>query len=75
VSSPDRNSTARLFVLVEMGLLMLAFFALIGAWISEVTGGPILGLGQQHLYNDAVVLALLGIGCFLDAQWHAKDSS
>jgi hypothetical protein len=63
-----------LFVLVEMGLLTLAFFALIGAWTSRVKGGPIHIFGQQHLHNDAIVLALLGIGCFLDVQWHAKNS-
>lgn len=29
---------------------------------------------QQHLFSDATVLALLGIGMFLDALWHARKT-
>lgn len=52
--------------------IALAFFALLGAWITQLTGGTLLGMGQQHLFNDATVLALLGIALFLDAFWHAR---
>jgi len=30
-------------------------------------------MSQQHLFNDAMVLALLGLGMFLDALWHARS--
>ena len=32
----------------------------------ELTGGPLLGLSQQHLFYDAIVLSLFGIGMYLD---------
>lgn len=52
--------------------MVLALLALIGAWITQLTGGTLMGMSQQHLFNDATVLALLGIGCLLDALYHAK---
>lgn len=55
------------------GLLMLAILALVGAWVTQVTDRTLLGMSQQHLYNDSTVLALLGIGAFLDAFWHSKN--
>lgn len=33
----------------------------------------LLGMSQQHLFNDAIVLALFGIGMFLDALWHSRN--
>jgi len=48
------------------GLFLLAFLALLGAWSTELTGGPLLGLSQQHLFYDAIVLSLFGIGMYLD---------
>lgn len=62
-----------MFVYLGRVLLTLAFFALLGAWFTQLTGGTLLGMTQQHLFNDAIVLALLGIGSFLDALWHARD--
>jgi hypothetical protein len=56
-------------------LLILASLALIGAWITQLTGGPILSMNQQHLFNDAIALALLGIANFLDALLHSKLGS
>lgn len=53
--------------------LALAFFALLGAWLTQLTGGPLFGLTQQHLFYDAIALALLGIGLFIDAHWHARN--
>lgn len=52
--------------------LTLALLALVGAWITQLTGAPLVGMNQQHLSNDATVFALLGIGMFLDALWHAR---
>lgn len=61
------------FVTIGRLLLTLAFLALLGAWLTELNNGSILGLTQQHFFSDAVALALLGIGCFLDAFWHARS--
>lgn len=54
-------------------LLILASLALIGAWITQLTGGPILSMNQQHLFNDAIALALLGIANLLDGLLHSKN--
>ena len=67
------NTAARWAVYVARLFLTLAFIALVGAWITPLTGGRLFGFSQQHLYNDAIVLALLGIGMFLDALWHARN--
>lgn len=37
---------------------VLALLALIGAWITQLTGKPFAGMSQQHLFNDATVLSL-----------------
>ena len=52
--------------------LALALLAAMGAWLTQVTGSPLLGMTQQHLFSDSTVLALFGIGWFLDALFHAK---
>lgn len=51
----------------------LAFLALLGAWFTQLTGGNLLGMSQQHLFNDAIVLSLFGIGMFVDAIWHSRN--
>ncbi len=51
---------------------VLAFVSLIGAWITELKGGELFGLSQQHLFNDAIVLSLFSIGMLLDGLLHAK---
>ncbi len=48
------------------GLFFLAFLALLGAWLTGLTGGSLLGLSEQHLFYDAIVLSLFGIGMHLD---------
>ena len=66
------NAGTRVAILFGRILLTLSLIALIGAWITQVTGTPLFGMSQQHLFNDAIALALLGIGMFLDALWHAR---
>lgn len=63
---------ARLAVYIGRIFFTLALLALVGAWATQVTDGRVFGMSQQHLFNDAMVLALLGIGSFLDAFWHAR---
>ena len=52
---------------------VLAVFALIGAWITQLTGRPLAGMSQQHLFNDATVLSLFCIAGLVDALVHAKN--
>lgn len=52
--------------------LVLSFLALLGAWYTQLTGTDFLGMSQVHLFNDAIVLALLGIGGLIDSQLHAQ---
>lgn len=67
-----RKGTATM-VYLGRGFFLLATLALIGAWVTQLTGNSILGMSQQHLFNDAIVLSLFGIGMFLDAIWHARN--
>lgn len=52
--------------------LVVSFLALLGAWYTQFTRTDLLGMSQTHLFNDAIVLALLGIAGLLDAQLHAQ---
>lgn len=52
--------------------LVVAFLALLGAWYTQLTGANLLGMSQTHLFNDAIVLSLLGIAGLLDAQLHPQ---
>lgn len=70
--TPKRS--AKLSVYVGRVLMTAALAALLCAWLSQVGGGTLLGMSQQHLFSDAAVLALLGIGSYLDALWHASDA-
>jgi hypothetical protein len=61
---------ARIMTAIGRALLALAFLSLLGAWIAAVRGGPVLWATEQHAFNDAIVLALLGIACLLDGIVH-----
>ena len=51
-------------------LLLFGFLSLLGAWFTQLTGETLLGMSQSHLFNDATVLSLLGIGALVDAKLH-----
>lgn len=68
----NTTTAARVAVYIGRVFFTFALLALIGAWITQLYDGRLLGMSQQHLFNDAMVLALLGIGSFLDAFWHAR---
>jgi len=53
-------------------LLGLAFLSLLGAWLTQLTSQPLLGLSQSHLFSDATVLSLLSIGALIDAKLHSQ---
>lgn len=72
----DTKKATPFFVNLGRIFFVLAFLALLGAWLTQLTGGSggtLFGMSQQHLFNDAVVLSLLGIGMFLDAFWHSRN--
>ncbi len=72
MATTTEDKLATLAVYLGRILFTLAFLALLGAWLTQAMGGTLLGMSQQHLFNDAIVLSLLGIGSFLDALWHAR---
>lgn len=61
------------FVYLGRLFFALAFLALLGAWLTQLTGGTLMGMSQQHLFNDAIALSLLGIGMMVDALWHSRN--
>lgn len=70
---PSSAKATSFFIYLGRVLLGLSALAFLGAWFTQLTGGDVFGMTQQHLFNDAIVLALLGIGSFLDALWHARN--
>lgn len=52
--------------------LFVGFLALLGAWYTQLTGAMFLGMSQLHLFSDATVLSLLGIGALIDAKLHSQ---
>lgn len=55
--------------------LAAALLGLLGAWVTQLSGGPLFGLSQQHLFNDATVLALIGISFLVDGMIHTNEES
>ena len=74
INQTNAARLARLSSIVARVLFLLALLTLIGAWTTQLTGGTLLGMNQQHLFNDTFAFALLGIGSFLDALWHSKGN-
>lgn len=50
----------------------LALLALLAAWTATRRGGVFLGLTEQHLFNDAIVLTLFAILGLLDGIVHRQ---
>jgi nitrate reductase gamma subunit len=53
---------------------VLALLALIGAWITQLTGRPLAGMSQQHFFSDATVLSLFCIAGLVDGLVHARQN-
>jgi hypothetical protein len=53
-------------------LLVLGFLSLIGAWFTQLSGQLLFGMSQSHLFSDATVLSLLGIGALIDGKLHTQ---
>ncbi len=69
----DNKKATPIMVYLGRIFFFLAVLSLMGAWFTQVTGATLLGMNQQHLFNDAIVLSLFGIGMFLDALWHSRS--
>lgn len=68
----DRQGGAKLMIGLGRAGLLLASAALLGAWLASARNAPILGFGEEHLFRDAGVLALLGIGFLIDGLIHRR---
>ena len=51
---------SRLIHVISIIVSMLGVLALLGAWAAG-PDGQVLGLSQEHLFNDAIVLELIAI--------------
>ncbi|OYZ21760.1 MAG: hypothetical protein B7Y39_08635 [Bdellovibrio sp. 28-41-41] len=71
-SSTSQIQAAKIFVFIGRASIFVSFLSLIGAWITQVSGGYFLGMSQQHLFFDSIALSLLGIGFLADSFLHAK---
>jgi hypothetical protein len=65
--------SAKLFINIGRFFALLSLIAFMLTWVTEFTGGNVLGRNETHLFNDAIVLALLSIICLLDGYLHSKD--
>ena len=72
VQTGSQHRYAKVFAFLGRLLLTLAFLSLCSAWVTEVTGRPLGGMSQQHLFNDSMSLSLLGIGSLAGALLHSK---
>lgn len=70
----DSTNAKRAYFFVYAGrfAILLAIFALFSAWITQLTATSILGMNQQHFFNDAITLVLIGIAFLLDSMIHIK---
>ncbi len=66
-------SKSKMAVYVGRFCGVLALLALIGAWITRLTGRPLAGMSRQHFFNDATVLSLFCIAGLIDALVHARN--
>ncbi len=70
--SKERRKEAAFFTWLGRAFLVISLIALTGAWTTQLTASPLLGMSQQHLFLDAIVFGVLGIGCLVDALLHAR---
>lgn len=68
----DSTTAVPLVVYVARTLIGLAILALLGAWLTQLTGTTLLGMDQHHLFSDAIVLSILGSAFFLEALWRSR---
>lgn len=64
---------SKLFIKIGRLLSVLSLIAFMLTWVTGYTGHNILGRSEEHLFSDAIILALLSIICLLDGYLHSKD--
>jgi hypothetical protein len=67
------NKKTKVALIVSRVAGVLAFLALMSAWVSEFNENILFGLSTQHYFNDAIVLSLWSIAGLLDAYLHSKN--
>jgi uncharacterized membrane protein len=73
-SSNNKNTRrAKIVFVIERVFGVLAFIALLCAWITQVTGGSIMGMNQQHFFFDSIALSLVSIGYLLNGLLYSKN--
>lgn len=72
-SKKSNLQRAKIVFVIARVLGVLAFIALVCAWITQITGGSIIGMNQQHFFFDSIVLSLLSIANLLDGFLHSKN--
>ena len=69
----DEMSKSKMAIYLGRFCGVVALLALVGPWITQLTGRPLAGMSQQHLFNDATVLSLFCIAGLVDALVHARN--
>ena len=72
VEGTQNVRAARVAVSIGRVFIFLGLISLLGAWISQLTGGSLFGLGQQHFFFDSIALSLLGIAFLIDGVPHSR---
>jgi len=62
-----------LFIKLGRVFSVFSLIAFILTWITGFTGGNVLGRTEEHLFFDAIILALLSIICLIDGYLHSKN--
>jgi len=70
VAPKENLMTPRTAVWIGRAFGFFALLALVGAGITQVTGGTLLTMTQEHLFAEAQVLALLCIAGLVDGLVH-----
>lgn len=65
--------SSKFFISIGRLFALLSLIAFMLTWITAFTDGNILGRNEIHLFNDAIIFALLSIICLLDGYLHSKD--
>lgn len=64
---------AKFFITTGRVICFFAILALLGAWTAHATDKEIMGMNEQHLFNDATVLSILSLVFLFGGFLHSKD--
>lgn len=63
----------KFFITIGRVFAVLSFITFLLMWVASNTGTTVMGMGEAHLANDAIIFALLSIVCLLDGVLHSKN--